>query len=42
MNKRFQPQYLPHNDDAHALIEALAMELGLSRFLPKQKTAKPI
>jgi hypothetical protein len=30
MNKRFKPQYLPHNDDAHALIEALAVELGLT------------
>ena len=30
MNKRFKPQYLPHNDDAHALVEALAVELGLS------------
>ena len=30
MNKRFKPQYLPYNDDAHALIEALAVELGLS------------
>ena len=30
MNKRFKPQYLPYNDDAHALIEALAAELGLS------------
>ena len=30
MNKRFKPQYLPHNDDAHALVEALAAELGLS------------
>ena len=30
MNKRFKPQYLPHNDDAHALVEALAMELGLT------------
>ena len=30
MNKRFKPQYLPHNDDAHALVEALAMKLGLS------------
>jgi hypothetical protein len=30
MNKRFKPQYLPYNDDAHALVEALAMELGLS------------
>ena len=30
MNKRFKPQYLPHNGDAHALVEALAMELGLS------------
>ncbi|MDA8750076.1 hypothetical protein N9M77_00775 [Planktomarina temperata] len=30
MNKRYKPQYLPHNDDAHALVEALAVELGLS------------
>ncbi|MDA9892062.1 hypothetical protein N9D47_05535 [Planktomarina temperata] len=30
MNKRFKPQYLPYNDDAHALVEALAVELGLS------------
>ena len=30
MNKRFKPQYLPHNDDAHALVEALAAELGLT------------
>jgi hypothetical protein len=30
MNKRFKPQYLPHNDDAHTLVEALAMELGLT------------
>ena len=30
MNKRFKPQHLPHNDDAHALVEALAAELGLS------------
>ena len=30
MNKRFKPQYLPYNNDAHALVEALAMELGLS------------
>jgi hypothetical protein len=30
MNKRFKPQYLPHNNDAHALVEALAVELGLS------------
>ena len=30
MNKRFKPQHLPHNDDAHALVEALAEELGLS------------
>ncbi len=29
MNKRFKPQYLPYNDDAHALVEALAVELGL-------------
>ena len=30
MNKRYKPQYLPHNDDAHALVEALAAELGLT------------
>ncbi|MDB2522071.1 hypothetical protein N9X16_03515 [Planktomarina temperata] len=30
MNRRFKPQYLPHNDDAHALVEALAVELGLT------------
>jgi hypothetical protein len=30
MNKRFKPQYLPHNDDAHGLVEALATELGLT------------
>eukprot|EP00918_Siedleckia_nematoides_P023965 GHVU01051695.1.p1 GENE.GHVU01051695.1~~GHVU01051695.1.p1 ORF type:complete len:482 (+),score=38.69 GHVU01051695.1:656-2101(+) len=30
MNKRFKPQYLPHNDDAHALVDALAVELGLT------------
>ena len=30
MNERFKPQYLPHNDDAHALVKALALELGLS------------
>ena len=30
MNKRFKPQYLPYNNDAHALVEALAVELGLS------------
>jgi hypothetical protein len=30
MNKRFKPQYLLHNDDAHALVEALAVELGLT------------
>ena len=29
MNKRFKPQYLPYNNDAHALVEALAAELGL-------------
>jgi len=27
MNKRFKPQYLPYNDAAHALVEALAVEL---------------
>ena len=30
MNKRFKPQYLPHNDDAHALVDALANELRLT------------
>ena len=30
MNKRFKPQYLPHNDDARALVQALAVELGLT------------
>ena len=30
MNKRFKPQYLPYNDDAHALVKALAVELGLT------------
>lgn len=30
MNKRFKPQYLPYNNDAHALVEALAAELDLS------------
>ena len=30
MNKRLKPQYLPYSDDAHALVEALAMELGLT------------
>ena len=30
MNKRFKPQYLPYNDDANALVEALAVELGLT------------
>jgi len=30
MNKRFKPQYLPYNDDAHALVETLAVELGLT------------
>ena len=30
LNKRFKPQYLPYNNDAHALVEALAAELGLS------------
>ena len=28
MNKRFRPQYLSYNDDAHALVEALTAELG--------------
>jgi len=27
MNMRYKPQYLPHNNDAHALVEALAVEL---------------
>lgn len=27
---RYKPQYLPYNDDAHALVVALAVELGLS------------
>jgi hypothetical protein len=30
MNTRFKPQYLPYNHDACALVEALAVELGLS------------
>jgi len=30
MNMRYKPQYLPYNDDAHALVEALAVELGLT------------
>ena len=30
MNKRLKPLYLPYNNDAHALVEALAVELGLS------------
>jgi hypothetical protein len=30
MNKRFKPQYLPYNHDAHALVEALVVELGLT------------
>ena len=30
MNKRFKPQYFPHNDDAHALVEALSAKLGLT------------
>ena len=30
MNKRFKPQYLPHNDDACALVETLAAELSLT------------
>ena len=30
MNKRFKPQYLPYNNDAHALVEALGVELVLS------------
>jgi len=30
MNERFKPQYLPHNDDAHALVKALAVELRLT------------
>ena len=32
MNKRFKPQFLPYNDDAHALVEALAVELGLTLY----------
>ena len=27
---RYKPQYLPYNDDAHALVVALAVELGLT------------
>ena len=30
MNKRFKPQYLPHNDDACVLVETLAAELSLT------------
>ena len=30
MNKRFKPQYLPHNSDAQALVSALSAELGLT------------
>ena len=30
MNKRFKPQYLPYNDAAHAMVETLAAELGLT------------
>ena len=30
MNKRFKPQYLPYNNDAHALVEALSAEIGLT------------
>tara|TARA_B110000908_G_C9791683_1_gene244686 strand:- start:210 stop:341 length:132 start_codon:yes stop_codon:yes gene_type:complete len=30
MNKRFNPQYLPYNDAAHAVVETLAAELGLT------------
>ena len=30
MNKRFKPQYSPYNNDAHSLVDALALELGLS------------
>ena len=30
MNKRFKPQHLPYNEDANALVVALAAELGLS------------
>ena len=30
MNKRFKPQYLPHNSDAEALVSALSAELGLT------------
>ena len=29
MHKRFKPQYLPHNQAAHQLVEALAAELDL-------------
>ena len=29
MTKRFKPQYLPHNQAAHQLVEALAAELDL-------------
>ena len=29
MHKRFKPQYLPHSQSAHQLVEALAEELGL-------------
>ena len=29
MDKRFKPQYLPHNQAAHRLVEALAAELDL-------------
>ena len=30
MSKRFKPQYLPYNNDADALVDALALALGLS------------
>ena len=30
MNKRFKPQHLSYNDDAHALVETLAARLGLT------------
>ena len=30
MNKRFKPQYLPYNDDANALVEALAEALMIT------------
>ena len=30
MIKRFKPQYLPYNDDAHSMVETLAVELELT------------